>query len=172
MQKIRPSENDRRESHGPVRPLERPLSHRIEYRYLVGNAVAELSRKVSLVGQDYDRRRSARSGKTESLLATYRRTLAAGAGLGERSLWLAPNRGPWSTFAIGSSTTNCRPASAPEFRRSTSSPNRSSPTRRRNPSDRRAHETARHRAIARRSRRAVSSSTSPRSPPTRRASST
>lgn len=34
----------------------------------------------------------ARSGKTESLLATYRRTLAAGAGLGERSLWLAPNR--------------------------------------------------------------------------------
>lgn len=34
----------------------------------------------------------ARSGKTESLLATYRRTLAAGAALGERSLWLAPNR--------------------------------------------------------------------------------
>jgi ATP-dependent helicase/nuclease subunit B len=45
-----------------------------------------LSAKISIVVGP------ARSGKTESLLATYRRTLASGGGLGARSLWLAPNR--------------------------------------------------------------------------------
>lgn len=45
-----------------------------------------MSAKISLVVGP------ARSGKTESLLATYRRAHAAGGGLGARSLWLAPNR--------------------------------------------------------------------------------